>query len=86
MASVDFAAFHTEFLPAFLGDVDGLNEGQKVLLVEQYKIVQVRKLVCVFGAVVRKGCVHTCLFVDEHLYPREGNSVLSLAPLLHTYN
>ena len=46
MASVDFASFHTEFLPAFLGDIDGLNEEQKVLLVEQYKIVQVGPCTC----------------------------------------
>ena len=30
MASVDFAAFHTEFLPAFLGDVDGLWRAEGV--------------------------------------------------------
>ena len=41
MAAVDFPAFHTELLPAFLGSVEGLSEQQQFSLVEQYGIVEV---------------------------------------------
>lgn len=40
LASVDFMSFYTEFLPKFIGNIEGLTEEQKIVVVDEYKIVE----------------------------------------------
>ena len=44
MASVDFEKFYNEFLPQFLAGCEGIDDTQKALLAQNFKIDEVKLL------------------------------------------